>query len=52
MFNHGHKKEIYKVITPFVPALLIDKSLSHGIDHWLEKETEELFIVYFNKKQE
>lgn len=41
--------EIYKIIAPFVPAPLIDKALSLDIEHWVNKEAEELFIVYFKK---
>ncbi len=47
--NHLQEHEIYKVIAPFVPAPLIDKSLSLEIDHWIKKETDELFFVYFIK---
>jgi hypothetical protein len=50
--NHLQLDEIYKVIAPFVPAPLIDKSLSLEIDHWVKKEAEELFIVYFKKTKE
>lgn len=50
--NHLQVDEIYKVIAPFVPAPLIDKSLSIEIDHWIKKEAEELFIVYFKKTKE
>lgn len=41
---------IYKLIAPFLPAPLIDKSLSLGIKHWLVKENDELFLVYFFKE--
>jgi uncharacterized protein (DUF2249 family) len=44
--------EIYKVVAPFVPAPLIDKALSLEIEHWVKKEAEELFIVYFNKTKD
>jgi hypothetical protein len=44
--------EIYKIIAPFVPAPLIDKALSLEIEHWVKKEAEELFIVYFKKTKE
>lgn len=44
--------EIYKVIAPFVPAPLIDKALSLKIEHWVKKEGEELFIVYFKKTKD
>lgn len=42
--------EIYKLSAPFLPAPLIDKGMSLGLDHWLVKEGEESFIVYFYKK--
>ncbi|MRR22285.1 DUF1858 domain-containing protein [bacterium] len=41
---------IFRVIAPFVPAPLIEKATSLNIDHWLEQESEELFVVYFRKK--
>ena len=42
-------KAILKVIAPFVPAPLIDKSLSLGFKHWLDKKNEQEFFVYFIK---
>lgn len=50
--NKLKAEEIYKVIAPFVPAPLIDKALSLKIDHWIKKEDEELFIVYFRRTEE
>lgn len=50
--NQLKTDEIYKVIAPFVPAPLIDKALSLEIDHWVKKENEELFIIYFKRKKE
>jgi hypothetical protein len=41
---------IYKLSAPFLPAPLIDKGTSLGLEHWLVKESEESFIVYFYKK--
>jgi hypothetical protein len=41
---------IYKLNAPFLPAPLIDKGSSLGLDHWLVKESEESFVVYFYKK--
>ena len=38
--------KILKVIAPFIPAPLIDKSLSLNYEHWLDKK-EEAFLVYF-----
>jgi hypothetical protein len=40
---------IYKLIVPFLPAPLIDKAASLKISHWVVKEENELFIVYFYK---
>ena len=50
--NKLNANEIYKVVAPFVPAPLIDKALSLEIEHWVKKESDELFIVYFNKIKE
>jgi hypothetical protein len=41
---------IYKLITPFLPAPLIDKATSLNIEHWVEKIDDENFNVYFFKK--
>ncbi|MBN2243152.1 MAG: DUF2249 domain-containing protein, partial [Acidobacteria bacterium] len=41
---------IYKLSAPFLPAPLIDKGSSLGLDHWLVKESEENYVVYFYKK--
>jgi hypothetical protein len=41
---------IYKLTAPFLPAPLIDKAISMEISHWLKKEKEDLFYVYFFKK--
>ncbi|MDD4657334.1 MAG: hypothetical protein PHR40_08385, partial [Bacteroidales bacterium] len=41
--------EIYKVTSSFIPAPLIDKALSLEIDHWVSKESDKLFVVYFIK---
>jgi len=43
-FNTG---EILKVTAPFIPAPLLDKSLSMGAKHWLKKNTEEEYLVFF-----
>jgi len=43
-------KKILKIIAPFVPAPLIDKSLSLGYMHWLDKKAEDEFFVYFINK--
>jgi hypothetical protein len=41
--------EILKVVAPFIPAPLIEKSLSLGYKYWLNKKSEEEFFVYFMK---
>jgi hypothetical protein len=38
---------IYKMIAPFLPAPLIDKASSIDAKHWVVKEREDLFIIYF-----
>lgn len=42
--------EILKVIAPFIPAPLIDKSLSLNYRHWLDKKHEEEYWVYLSKQ--
>jgi len=42
---------IYKLSSPFLPAPLIDKATSLGLQHWLVKESGESFTVYFYKKK-
>jgi len=41
--------EILEVIAPFIPAPLIDKSISLNFKHWLEKKSDGEFRVYFCK---
>ncbi len=43
---------IYRVIAPFVPAPLIEKAASIGIDHFLVQEKDELFLVYFRRNDQ
>ncbi len=38
---------IYKMIAPFLPAPLIDKASSIDAKHWVVKEKEDFFIIYF-----
>ncbi|MBN1142933.1 MAG: DUF1858 domain-containing protein [Bacteroidales bacterium] len=39
--------QILEIIAPFVPAPLLDKSLSLGYKHWLIKNTDGTFRVFF-----
>lgn len=40
---------IYKLIAPFLPAPLIDKATSLEVKHWMVKESEESYVIYFYK---
>lgn len=42
--------DIYELITPFLPAPLIERVVDQGFDAWSKKETENLFKTYFFKK--
>lgn len=46
--NHLTSGKIYKLTSPFLPAPVIDKSISLNIDHWVQKDGE-LVLVYFHK---
>lgn len=41
--------EILKVVAPFIPAPLLDKSLSMDYRHWLDKKETEEYWVFFIK---
>jgi hypothetical protein len=41
--------KIYKLTAPFLPAPLIDKALSLGVEHWVEKVNETDYNIYFYK---
>ena len=42
--------EIYELITPFMPAPLIERVVAQGLDNWSEKKADDHFINYFLKK--
>lgn len=44
-----NNNEILAITAPFIPAPLIDKSLSMGYKHWINKRTETDYKVYFLK---
>jgi hypothetical protein len=44
------KGTIYELSVPFLPAPLIDKATSLGTLHWVVKENDESFLVYFYKQ--
>lgn len=43
------KDEIYQLIAPFLPVPLIDKASSLNFIHWIKKENDELYFIYFIK---
>lgn len=43
------KGTIYQLTAPFLPAPLIDKATSLSIEHWMIKEDESSYIIYFYK---
>ena len=46
--NQLESGEIFEVIAPFLPAPLIDKATSLEMNHWIKKENDSLYFVYFN----
>jgi hypothetical protein len=44
-----NKKEILKIIAPFLPAPLLDKTIGLGYKHWINEISEEKFYIYFKK---
>jgi len=41
--------KIYKLKAPFLPAPLIDKASSMNMQHWIDKVSDEEFLIYFIK---
>lgn len=41
---------IYKITAPFLPAPLIDKSISVGFEHYITSESDDLTYVFFKRK--
>jgi hypothetical protein len=48
---HTWEGGIYELITPFLPAPLIDKVKGLGFEAWTKKENESLFRNYFYRKR-
>jgi uncharacterized protein (DUF2249 family) len=42
--------QIFELVTPFLPAPLIERVVAQGFDNWSEKRAEDHFINYFLKK--
>lgn len=47
--NSLEKGKIYKLIAPFVTAPLIDKATGIGLEHYVVREKDDLFFIYFYK---
>jgi hypothetical protein len=39
--------DIYRLLAPFMPAPLVDKASSLGIAHWVTRQDDGGFIIYF-----
>lgn len=50
--NKLQPNEIFEVISPFIPAPLIDKATSLNINHWVQQLGNEEFKVYFLKEDQ
>lgn len=44
-----NKNEILEIIAPFIPAPLLDKTISLEYNHWLERLTDTEFRIYFTR---
>lgn len=44
--------EILAIVAPFIPAPLLDKTLSLGYVHWLDRRKAEEYLVYFLRQGE
>jgi hypothetical protein len=47
--NHLETGKIYLLIAPFLTAPLIDKATSLSLKHWVDKQGDEEFFIYFSK---
>ena len=43
------ENEVPEILTPFIPVPLLDKTLSLGYKHWLDKRSEGNYGVYFSR---
>jgi uncharacterized protein (DUF2249 family) len=41
------ENEVLKVVAPFIPAPMIEKTLSLGYKHWLSEQSKEEYWIYF-----
>ena len=43
--------DIYRLMAPFMPAPLVDKASSLGISHWITRQDDGGFTIYFCREQ-
>lgn len=43
---------IYKVDAPFLPAPMLDKATSLEVEHWLVKQADDHYVIYFRKSEQ
>ena len=41
------KNDIYRLVAPFMPAPVVDKASSLGIAHWVTRNDDQEYVVYF-----
>jgi hypothetical protein len=39
--------DIYELVAPFMPAPVVDKASSLGIAHWVRRQDDQEFVIYF-----
>lgn len=44
--------DIYKLVAPFMPAPVVDKASSLGISHWVRRQDDREFAIYFCRERE
>ena len=42
--------DIYRLVAPFLPAPLVDKASSLGIPHWVTRQDDQWFVIYFYRE--
>ncbi len=47
--NSLERGKIYKLIAPFITAPLIDKATGIGLEHYVVREKDDLYSIYFYK---
>lgn len=45
--NSLPRGNVYKLVAPFMPAPVVDKASSLGISHWVTRDGDQGYIIYF-----